>query len=67
MTLPSYPVECNDCRYDRGLFDVLMTPVRVESQGSTWVNIEYHCSECGVRDYSMFPCSLSDLNDMVAS
>ena len=64
--LPTYAVECNDCRYDDGMFDVHMNPIRVESQGSDWVNIEYRCPRCGQRDYSLFPCSLSDLRDMVS-
>jgi hypothetical protein len=67
MSLPTYPVECNDCRYDHGMFDVHMNPIRIESQGSDWVNIEYRCPRCGQRDYSMFPCSLSDLRDMVSA
>jgi Zn finger protein HypA/HybF involved in hydrogenase expression len=67
MDLPTYAVECNDCRYDDGMFDVHMNPIRVESQGENWVNIEYRCPRCGQRDYSMFPCSLSDLRDMVSA
>jgi hypothetical protein len=65
--LPTYAVECNDCRYDDGIFDVHMNPIRIESQGSDWVNIEYRCPRCGQRDYSLFPCSLSDLHDMVSA
>jgi hypothetical protein len=59
-------VECNDCRYDRGIFDVTMIPMGIESQGSDWVNIEFRCPTCGQRDYAMFSMSLSDLHDMVA-
>jgi len=63
--LPAYPVECNDCRYDDGVFGVMMTPVAIESQGNDWVNIQYHCPRCLGNDYALFPCSLSDLNGMV--
>ena len=46
MNIPK--VECNDCRYDHGFYDVMMHPTHVESQGEDWVNVAYRCPRCGV-------------------
>lgn len=65
MKIPT--VECNDCRYDHGFFDVAMNPTGIESQGEDWVNIAYRCPRCGQRDYAMFSSSLSDLYAKVSA
>lgn len=65
MNIPK--VECNDCRYDHGFYDVMMHPTHVESQGEDWVNIAYRCPRCGQRDHAMFSSSMSDLYAKVSA